>query len=54
MLSRATAVLALAGSAAAFAPMGTPALRKPVSSCSLEMHRQKLILALWTKKGRIV
>jgi hypothetical protein len=31
MLSRATAVLALAGSAAAFAPMGTPALRKPVS-----------------------
>lgn len=31
MISRATAVLALAGSAAAFAPMGTPALRKPVS-----------------------
>ncbi len=30
MISRATAVLALAGSAAAFAPMGTPALRKPV------------------------
>jgi len=34
MISRATAVLALAGSAAAFAPMGTPALRKPVSACS--------------------
>jgi len=32
-MSRATAVLALAGSAAAFAPMGTPALRKPVSAC---------------------
>jgi len=31
MLSRSTVVLALAGSAAAFAPMGTPALRKPAS-----------------------
>ena len=43
MLSRSTVVLALAGSAAAFAPMGTPALRKPVrmflqSSCSLEFE----------------
>jgi len=34
MISRASAVLALAGSAAAFAPMGTPALRKPVSAYS--------------------
>ena len=42
MISRATGVLALAGSAAAFAPMGTPALRKPVSACSCRMLCKKI------------
>jgi len=42
MISRATAVLALAGSAAAFAPMNTPALRKPVSACSCDILYKKL------------
>jgi len=41
MISRANAVLVLAGSATAFAPTGTPALRKPVSACSSTCSARK-------------
>eukprot|EP00277_Geminigera_cryophila_P044686 CAMPEP_0173076940 /NCGR_PEP_ID=MMETSP1102-20130122/12817_1 /TAXON_ID=49646 /ORGANISM="Geminigera sp., Strain Caron Lab Isolate" /LENGTH=151 /DNA_ID=CAMNT_0013947107 /DNA_START=26 /DNA_END=483 /DNA_ORIENTATION=+ len=46
MISRATAVLALAGSAAAFAPMGTPALRKPAGmQMSAQVNAAKVAIA---------
>ena len=46
MISRATAVLALAGSAAAFAPMGTPALRKPVRAIARPLRFAPAIVLL--------
>ena len=51
MHSRSTIVIALAGSAAAFAPMGTPTLRKPVrpfvrSPACFCMH-----LAVWESRS---
>ena len=51
MLSRSTVVLALAGSAAAFAPMGTPALRKPVRPYARSPAYFCMRLAVWVSRS---